>query len=236
MIIHPFIFNWKNKFDSTCRIEEELLKIFDTVTVINSDEENKKNNWINLDDSCYFTAQFSNAINRFNGDLFLQIQGDSSYYDWKIIVDSAIKYYEKYKYGIYAPNVDFTPLHAGYVNIKTDFFKEDKNLELVTMTDCTCWFIEKEIIDYFIKNFFLIYAETKHGWGISACMAAISFLKGKYVLRDYNYTIMHPKSTNYDITSAIADMDYFHDNLDEEIQTIIKNIRMNDSEYLLNLL
>ena len=111
MVIHPFIFNWKNKFDNTCRIEEELLKIFDNVTVINSDEENKKDNWINLDDSCYYTAQFSNAINRFNGDLLFLIQGDSSYYDWNFIVNSAKKYYEKYKYGVYAPNVAVSYTH-----------------------------------------------------------------------------------------------------------------------------
>jgi len=48
MKIQPFIFNWKNQFDKTCEIENSLNKVFEKITVINSDDDNKKSHWINI--------------------------------------------------------------------------------------------------------------------------------------------------------------------------------------------
>ena len=46
--IQPFIFNWKNKFEKTCVIEDQLKEIFDDVLVINSDDNNTREGWIDL--------------------------------------------------------------------------------------------------------------------------------------------------------------------------------------------
>jgi hypothetical protein len=217
MKIHPFIFNWKGQYEKTCQTEKQLLEIFDKVTVINSDEENKKDHWVNLDDDAFFTTQFCNAVNLFDGDLMFHIQGDVTYYNWKGIVDSAIKYYDKYKYGIYAPNVDYTMHYAGFVNINTTVFYNDTNLRMVTMTDCSCWFLDKEIIKKFKEKYILNYAETKYGWGITACMSALSYISKKYVIRDYDYTVNHPKNTGYKQEDAYRESVNFHNSLDKEM-------------------
>ena len=235
MKIHPFIFNWKGQYEKTCQTEKQLLEIFDKVTVINSDEENKKDNWVNLDNDAYFTAQFCNAINLFEGDLMFHVQGDVTYYNWKGIIDSAIKYYEKYHYGIYAPNVDFTVLNAGNVNLN-EFFENDSNLNLVLMTDCSCWFLDKDIIKKFKEKCILSYAETKYGWGINACMSAISYIEKKYVIRDYNYTVNHPKHTGYDAKKAYDESMNFHHGLNENLQQIILDVRKRNKNKLLQLL
>jgi hypothetical protein len=235
MRIHPFIFNWKGQYEKTCQTEKQLLEIFDKVTVINSDEKNKKNNWVNLDNDAYFTAQFCNAINLFDGDLMFHVQGDVTYYNWKGIIDSAIKYYEKYHYGIYAPNVDYTMLNAGNVNLN-EFFENDSNLNLVTMTDYSCWFIDKDIINQFKEQCFLSYAEYKYGWGIGGCMSAISFLQKKLVLRDYNFTVNHPKNTGYLVEKAYHELSSFHSNLNENLQEIILDVRKRNKDKILQLL
>ena len=46
--IQPFIFNWPGQYEKVCKIEEELNKIFDDVIVINSDDDNTKEGWINI--------------------------------------------------------------------------------------------------------------------------------------------------------------------------------------------
>lgn len=59
--IQPFIFNWRNQFEKTCAIEDSLKQIFGEVTVINSDEENTREGWIDLGDEAYFTTQIGRA-------------------------------------------------------------------------------------------------------------------------------------------------------------------------------
>jgi hypothetical protein len=235
MKIHPFIFSWKGQYEKTCETEEKLLKIFDKITIINSDEENKKDHWVNLDDEAYFTSQFCNAINLFDGDLMFHIQGDVTYYNWEAIVKSAKRYYSKYNYGIYAPNVDFTELRASRVNVISNKFKDECNLSLVSMTDCSCWFLNKTIIDSFKKNCLLQYAEGKYGWGIIACMSALSFLEKKYVLRDYNYTVSHPKKTGYDYEEAYTESITFHKSLNEKILNLILTVKEKNPDKILKI-
>ena len=53
--IQPFIFNWNNQFEKTCKIEADLLAIFDKVNIINSDDNKTKNGWTNIGNQSYFT-------------------------------------------------------------------------------------------------------------------------------------------------------------------------------------
>lgn len=75
MKIHPFIFNWKGQYQSTLKTELQLLEIFDNVTVINSYEDYKKDNWINLDKDAYFAEQFITACKAFDGDVMMACSG-----------------------------------------------------------------------------------------------------------------------------------------------------------------
>ena len=57
-----FIFNWRDKFDSTLAIESALHGCIDSVDVINSDEQNYRSYWHNIGEDSYFTNQFLKAL------------------------------------------------------------------------------------------------------------------------------------------------------------------------------
>ena len=149
MKIQPFIFNWKGQYEKTLKTESQLLEIFDNVTVINSYEDYKKDNWINLHKDAYFAEQFVAACKMFDGDVMMHVQGDATYHDWKSIVRSAKRYYFEYDYGIYAPNVDFTAYRSRAVDLGNRGLEKYINLKNVSSTDCTAWFINKDILKEF---------------------------------------------------------------------------------------
>lgn len=101
MNIQPFIFNWNRQFEKSCAIEDSLKKIFDKVTVINSDDNNTREGWIDIGDESYFSDQFRKALELFDGDVLLHVQGDVSYDKWEELVEDAKKYLEYYDAGIY---------------------------------------------------------------------------------------------------------------------------------------
>ena len=114
MKIQTFIFNWpgvkegRTHYELTCEKVEQLKRINKNPIVINSDDEHKEGSWHNIGDESYFTAQFLKALDLFDGDILFHIQADASYHNWLPIYESAVEYFERYKWGIYAPNVDFT--------------------------------------------------------------------------------------------------------------------------------
>jgi len=71
MNIQPFIFNWNRQFEKTCAIEDALSKVFEKVTVINSDDNNTRDGWIDIGDESYFSDQFRKALELFDGDVLL---------------------------------------------------------------------------------------------------------------------------------------------------------------------
>lgn len=216
MKIHPFIFNWKGQYEKTLLTELQLLEIFDNVTVINSYEDYKKDSWVNLDKDAYFAEQFVTACKMFDGDVMMHVQGDATYHDWKSVVDSARHYYAKYKYGIYAPNVNFTSYTSRIVDIDNKDLEEDINLRNVSTTDCTAWFISKDILKKFELNW-EEYLKTKFGWGICSILGAYCKLEGKKIIRDYSYTVNHPQNTNYSKNDAGEAAKDFLNTLDQKI-------------------
>ena len=96
MKIQTFLFNWPRQYENTCKIEKDLLEIFDNITIINSDDENKKENWINIGNESYFAKQFLTAVNLFDGDIFFHVQGDITFNKWRELINDAKKYFEEY--------------------------------------------------------------------------------------------------------------------------------------------
>jgi len=199
MKIHPFIFSWKGHYERALALEKIFLEIFGRVTVINSEEEYRPDHWINLTDEAYFAEQFVTACNLLDGDIMFHVQADVSYSDWSSVVEAAKKYYEKFQYGIYAPNIDFTT--CTQVNFEKFQINGEPNLKFVNVTDCSAWFINQSIIRYF-KKFEQPYLEAKYGWGICWCLSAISLTLGLPIFRDYTFTLQHPNFTNYNKTLA----------------------------------
>jgi hypothetical protein len=223
MNIQPFIFNWNKQFDKTCAIEDSLCELFDKVTVINSDENNTRNGWIDLGDDAYFSDQFRKALELFDGDILFHIQGDVSYDNWGKLVEDARAYFDYYDAGIYSPNIDYTWYSSENVDI--DSIQSDHpNIKMVACTDETVWFIRKEIIkEMFDMN--IDFSDNKMGWGWDLVLAAICFLKGIPVIRDYNHVIDHPPGTNYNKENAAIEMNSLFQSLSDDLKKLILLIK-----------
>jgi len=232
MKIHPFIFNWKNQFDKTCKIEKSLKSVCDKVTVINSDDDHRISHWVNVGEDAYFTKQFTTALNLFDGDLFLHVQGDVEYNNWQGLIDDSIKYINYYDAGIYAPNIDYTWWISKLVDLPLKTHHE--NIKVVSHTDETVWFITKDIIDSFYKRKIDL-SQNKFGWGWDLIMLSICFLNKKLVIRDYNHKITHPKHTNYNKDLAELELKIITEKMDGDLQTIINYIRKYNKEKLKSL-
>ena len=232
MNIQTFIFNWRNQYENTVKKIEQLKLINRKPIIINSDDEHKEGDWYNIGEESYFTAQMLKALELFDGDVLFHIQADASFDNWQLIYEAAEKYFKRYKWGIYAPNVDYT----WYVSERTDldmFNIAQDNLKMVANTDCTCWMIHKDIINEAIKRK-IDFSPYKMGWSFDIIYTALSFMKKRPVLRDYEFTIQHPQGTNYNKGVAEAEMHRFYQSLPEEIQrpfSMIKGDRNQLSEY-----
>lgn len=232
MRIKCFIFSWKGQFENAEKLENELSKLIDVV-VINSDETNTKSNWITLDDSCYFSEQFRTALNEFDCneyDMFFHVQADASYDNWSEIIEAMKVNYDKYKFGVYAPNVNYT----FYDSSKVDLEILETNIVRIANTDNTCWFIHKDIIEKVKENLYLLDG-NHYGWGFDLLACSLSMLCNRYVLRDYNYTINHPPSSNYDHSEPEREMAEFFNKCPENIKHLIYGIK-SDINYLKRLL
>lgn len=231
MNIQPFIFNWKGKHSNTCYIEEEISKNLVPVTVINSEEKYSNPNWVNLGDSAFFAKQFLTALDLFDGDIFFHIQGDASYSNWRQLIEDAQKYFTQLNYGIYAPNINHTWYDSNIADINL-LPLEDKNLKMVSCTDCTVWFIHKDIIDLYKKSK-IDFTKYKIGWGIDLVFCALSHLNHRKVIRDYSHEIKHPKGTGYDEGLAHSEMNHLKSVLPVEIKQMIEFIHF-DKEKIAN--
>lgn len=229
--IQPFIFNWRGQFEKTCNIEDSLKEIFDDVTVINSDEENTRPGWIDLGDEAYFTMQFRTALSLFKDDkkVLMHCQGDTTYDNYKKLVEDAKKHYNTYEWGVYAPdvtNVWYTPEHTDIDGIDS----EDESIKMVACTDETVWFIHRDIIDEYYSRGLLdvmTHENMKMGWGWDLVMNGISFLKGRPVIRDYGHQIQHAKGTNYNKDSAAKEMEQLWSSLQNDLKECISHIKNN---------
>lgn len=232
--IQPFIFNWNGQYEKTCDIEDSLSKIFEKVIVINSDDNNTREGWIDLGDEAYFSDQFRKALELFDGDILFHVQGDVSYDKWEKLVEDARKYIDYYDAGIYSPNIDYTWYSSE--NSDIDSIESDHiNIKMVACTDETVWFIKKEILRE-LDDRKIDFSKNKMGWGWDLILSAICFDKGIPVIRDYNHTIDHPPGTNYNKQLAAKEMTDIWSSLDDRLKTICSLIKgtKNDREKLTN--
>lgn len=245
MKIHILLFNWRGKFDEVFNklvtfktIKSELKDLNLSITVINSDEAHDARGgidpdyagfeWINIGEDSYFGAQFAKAVEVFDGDIMMHVQGDCSYDSWKKLIQDALRYHEVFDWGIYAPNVDYTWYTSENADI--DFLNNRKmfwegNLKWVSCTDCTCWFIDKEVIESY-KALGFDMSKYKLGWGWDLILPTLSYLLEKPVIRDYNHKVDHPLSTNYNKDQGEREMAQMFIDLQEHNETLGRCVRM----------
>lgn len=225
MKIHAFIFNWRGQYEKTKEKEKQFSALDVKLTIINSDEAYDDEGWVNVGEDAYFTSQFIKAIELFEGDLLFHVQADASYDKWVNLVDDAKKYYKKYNWGIYAPNIDYTWYDSSRTDIETiRFSSEDETLRMVACPDCTCWFIHKDIIND-LKINSIDMSPYKMGWGWDIVLPALSFMRARPVIRDYAHTIAHPPGTNYNKQQAEAEMKKLFESLSPTLQSLFYSIK-----------
>jgi len=223
MKIQTFIFNWRNQYENTIHKINQFKEMGTTPIIINSDDNNKKSDWHNIGESSYFTAQFLKALELFDGDFLFHIQADASYDKWQKLIDDALKYYEKYEWGIYAPNVDYTWYDASRTDVNR-LSLPDTNLKMVANTDCTCWFLSKDLINL-VKESKVDFTPYKMGWSFDIIFSGVAYLNKLPVIRDYNHTVQHPRGTNYNTRQAEIEMYQLFSTLPIDLQEAFQYIK-----------
>lgn len=233
MQINCFIFNWPGQTVKAQQTEKQLLQLNYQVTVINCDDQYQPQHWINIDSQAYFTQQWLAACERFDGDIMFHVQADATSTQWQEIFQEALQDYQKYQWGIYAPNVDYTwydPSRADVANVKLS----DSHLKLVNNPDCTVWFLHKDVINAF-KSLQWDWSFNKFGWGVDLILCASSYLQKRPVIRNYKYTVAHPQGTGYNSQQAELEMIELYNKCSPELQQAIGILR-NHREHLWNYL
>lgn len=227
--IQAFIFNWKARTENTLKIEKTLNEsgLFDKVVVINSDPEIKKAHWFNIGDYSNYINQYIIAMNLFDGDIFFQVMADSFFNNWINLTESAIEDYKKYNWGIYAPFIEGTWYNSENSDINSIIFENDKNLKMISCPDAITLFVHKDIMEKMKLNPF-DFSFCTNGWGIDILMCANSFLLKRPVIRNYDYTVVHPQGvTSYSQETAINEFSRLINSCSNETQELIYNIRFN---------
>jgi len=218
MNTEAFIFNWKNHGDKAAILERRLSSLA-KVTVVNSDEGEKERfpKWIHLDNNAYFAAQWNTTVQRFKGDLLFHIQADATLDDFKPLFRRALQYFAKHNVGIYEPNIDYTgiPYTTDKLQLLADQVYE------VPMTDTTCWFIDGNIM----RRYPLIDLNVnKYGWGVAAVTAALCCDQNKFCVRDYSFTVLHPRHHGYSLKDASIQREAYVKSLDPQLSLKTYNI------------
>jgi hypothetical protein len=218
------IFTWKGQFANAVRLQEQISPLMDVV-VINSDDDNTKDGWIDIGNECYFSEQFKTALDLFDSskyDVLWHVQADASFDDWSPIVESAKSSFELYNWGVFAPNVDDT----FYIGSRVDIEPISNNLMFVANTDNTCWFVHKDFIDELKENIHLMDGNNL-GWGWDLLICAFSLLDDRIIIRDYSFTVNHPLSTGYMKDQAEQEMVYMYNICPLNVQDKIYRIKTN---------
>ena len=95
---------------------------------------------------------------------------------------------------------------------------------MVANTDCTCWFIHKDIINE-AKNRGVDFSPYKMGWSFDIVYPALSYMMKRPVLRDYSHTIEHPQGTSYNKDQAEIEMRDLYLALPDDIKRAFSYIK-----------
>lgn len=235
MNIHPFIFNWVGQYQSALRIETKLNKVFEDVTVVNSDDNHKCSHWHNIGDESFFTAQWFKCLELYDSSKVLfHVQADTQYDHWDQLVSDASYYMNKYNAGIYYPRVTNVEWSEDSTTEIKGFDIKDSNIKFIANGDETVWFIHPKIIKYFMDhNLKSHFINNRIGWGWDIVFCGISHILGMPVIRDSNHIIEHKKSRGYQNKEALIQLNNLINSLPFELRWYARTSRIDQRRIFL---
>jgi hypothetical protein len=207
-----FVFLWNTKDKSNVlEIFESLHRSNKYCYVLDATEENSPDhpNWIKVDAQYYFKDKFIKALELFNqtkAKLFLHIQGDTYFHNWKYFISKLHMSFIKYNFGVYAPLVE--NVCNNHQVVASRITKDDKSLDSsiyhVNLVDETVWSVDRYLIEIFLNNktIFSAFEDNYYGWGFDEVFCALSYMNQKNVILDMDIRISHDISSGYDKTQA----------------------------------
>lgn len=206
--IRPFVFSWAGQFERACALEAAVGEAFGPVTVINAEDGRTRPGWVDVGAEAFMAAQFRRALDLFLADpaaeAMFHLQADAAYDDWGAIAAAARDAFAAYRWGVFAPNVDYTFHKARRVDVGA-IRVPHAGLRVVACTDSICWFVHRDVAQALQALQPALHA-TRYGWGLDVLAAAVAFVAGRPVLRDYSYTVRHPRGTGYAQDAAAHEM------------------------------
>ena len=196
MRMQAFIFNWPGKKQHAEKLER-MFRPHCEVIVVNSDDSLRARHphWQHIGNDGYFTDQWNAALQRFDSDVFVHVQGDIWPTEVGRLLSESVRFITNYGVGIYAPNVDFNP----HVYRTRSLPKLQEGVYEVPATDCSFWAIPAEVI----RNTPRVDPRVNRlGWGIEYLVGAVVRRGGRRIVRDYRFTAGHLKSRSYNSDQA----------------------------------
>ena len=212
MKIQGFIFNWKGHEANAAALEASMARSI-PVTVINSEERlsRPRPGWVQLDDTAYFSAQWNQAVARFDADIFFHMQADAEFDQFEALFARVQSLWEKHRLGVYEPRVDFT----GIQYARRLLPELEPGLLEVPLTDCTCWFIEGTVLRKLPP---VDVSVNRYGWNICTAVAALARLDGRRCVRDLHFRVRHPRSRGYSTEDARQEGGAYKQTLSAEVR------------------
>lgn len=211
LTIQTFIFNWRGQIQNTERLERLLAPEADLL-VINSDEKNERPHWVNIGENAYYTAQYLAALDRVKSDLVFFAQGDCFHSEMREILKASRSMMSAHRIGVYAPDVAYT--YYNY-NKRRLVSKYASTCYLVPNPDNTCWAIRADLLSKLPRP---DPTANRFGLGLCAALCALAAIEGFDVVRDYRWTVHHPRSTGYQGDQAMQQMHAYIDGLPDALR------------------
>ena len=208
MRLQAFIFNWPGKKQHAAKLER-MFRAHCEVVVINSDDSLRTRypHWEHIGNDGYFTDQWNAALQRFDSDVFVHIQGDVWPSQVGRVLSESSRFIQNYSVGVYAPNVDFNP-HTYRMQLLK---KVEEGVFEVPATDCSFWAIPSDVI----RNMPHIDPSVNRlGWGVEYLVGAVARRAGRKIVRDYRFTAGHPKGRGYDSDKAAKEWEQLKRSVD----------------------
>jgi hypothetical protein len=214
MKFDAFVCNWAGHEQHAMELEADLRR-FVNVRVVNSDSAAvaRHPDWHHTAD--FFTNHWNKALELFGGDVLFQIQADASFTQFAELFDRCRYAMQRLDCGVYAPQVDYT-----YWQYTRDLlFEIEPDLCAVPQTDCICWAVRREVIEQTPR----VDPQTNaYGWGLDCIVCATAMRMNKKVVRDYRFTVDHPRGRGYDSRAAQQQARALLATLPPDLQTLVR--------------